>query len=98
MFDVEYEQGIAHGLEEALAVALVAHAGDDSDSWRLALFIGLAFLTGDLLDVDARAEGQALAVRRPDWCAGAALERGELAGFAALQRQQEELRAVALAV
>ena len=96
--DVEDEQVSAHRLEEAFAVALVADAGDDLDPRRLALLVRLAFLLGDLLDVDACAEGEAIAVRRPDRRARAALERGQLAWLAALERQQEQLRACVVAV
>ena len=50
---------LAQRLEKALAVAFVADPGDDFDAGRLAFLVRLALLTGDRLDIDTGAEGQA---------------------------------------
>ena len=91
--DVQHEQVLAHRLEEAFAVTPVVNASDDLDPRRLALFVRLAFLSGDLLDVDTGRKSQAVAAGRPHRWACTTFEPGELAGFAALQRQYEDLRA-----
>ena len=61
--DVEHEQMFPERLQEAFAVGFVVHAADDLDAWWLALFVRLAFLSGDLLDIDAGAERQAVTAR-----------------------------------
>ena len=52
--------------DQALAVSLVVDARDDAHPRRLALFVTLTFLLGDLDDVGAGGEGDAIAVGRPD--------------------------------
>src|ERR1700730_1694802 len=54
---VDDEQVFVHRFIKAFAVAFVADAGDDPYPRRLAFLVGLAFLTGDLFDIDPSAEG-----------------------------------------